>query len=102
MQVRPVVDSLANKFVASRLKITDEQQKKLAEIAKETQAEQSKLFSGMREATDEQRAAAFQKLSKLRSEADEKALAVLTAEQKEAFQKMKGEKFELQMPRGPR
>ena len=34
------------------------------------------------------------------SDADEKALGVLTAEQREAFDEMKGEKIELQSRRG--
>jgi hypothetical protein len=37
-----------------------------------------------------------------RSEADEKALGVLTDAQKKSFEEMKGEKFELQMGRGRR
>ena len=99
MQVRPVADSLANRYVVRRLKLTEEQQKKVAEIAKESQAKQSELFAAMREASDEQRGEVFQKMRKIRAEADEKALAVLTAEQKEAFEKMKGKKIELEMGR---
>jgi Spy/CpxP family protein refolding chaperone len=102
MQVRAVVDSLASRYVAGRLKITDEQKKKLAEIDKESQAKRFEIYSTMRDATDEQRAEAFQKLRKIRSDANEKALGVLTAEQKEAFEKMQGKKIELQMERGPR
>ena len=102
MQVRPVVDSLSNRYVVHRLELTEEQQKKVAEIAQETQAEQSELFAAMRDASDEQRAEVFRKYRQLRSDADEKALAVLTAEQKEAFEKMKGKKIELEMGRGRR
>ena len=85
---------------SGRLELTDEQQKKLAEIDKDMQAKQSELRSGMRDATQEQRREVFQKLRKLRSDADEKALGLLTAEQKEAFEKMKGEKIELPTRRG--
>jgi len=102
MQVRPAVESLSNQYVARRLELTEEQQKKVAEIGKETQAQLSELFAAMREASDEQRSEAFQKLRQLRSAADEKALALLTAEQKEAFENMKGEKIELEMRRGRR
>ena len=56
----------------------------------------------MRDATDEQRSEVYQKLRQVRSDADEKALGVLTAEQKAAFEEMKGEKIELEMRRGPR
>jgi Spy/CpxP family protein refolding chaperone len=102
MQVRPVTDSLANQYVARRLELTEEQKKKVAEIAEQTQAKQSELFAAMREASDEQRGGLFQKFRQLRSDADEQALAVLTAEQKEAFEEMKGEKIELEMGRGRR
>lgn len=102
MQIRPVVDSLSNRYVVRRLELNEEQQKKVAEISKEMQAKQSELFGTMRDASDEQRSEAFQKLRQIRDDADQKALAVLTAEQKEAFEKMKGEKFELEMGRGPR
>ena len=95
MQVRAVVDSLANRYVAGRLELTDEQKTKVAEIDKDMQAKRSELYSSARDASEEQRAEVFQKIRKLRSEADEKALGLLTPEQKEAFEKMKGEKIEL-------
>lgn len=98
MQIRPVADSLANRYVAGRLKLSEEQQAKVAQIAKDTRAKQFEIFRGMRDASQEQRAEAFQKLRQIRSDADEEALAVLTAEQKEAFENMKGEKFEFQRP----
>ena len=101
MQVRPVVDSLANRYVAGRLELTDQQKEKVAEIAKESQAKQSELYATMRDATDEQRSEVYQKLRQVRSDADEKALGVLTAEQKAAFEEMKGEKIELEMRRRP-
>ena len=100
MQVRSVVDSLANPYVASRLELTDQQKEKLAQIAKDSQAKQSELYGTMRDATDEQRSEAYQKLRQFRSDADEKALGVLTAEQKKSFEEMKGEKIELEMRRG--
>ena len=102
MQVRPAADSLANRYVAGRLELTDEQKQKLAEIAKDSQAKQSELYATMRDATGEQRSETYQKLGKLRSDADEKALGVLTAEQKKSFEEMKGEKIELEMRRGRR
>jgi len=102
LQVRAVVDSLANRYVAGRLKLTDDQKNKLAEINKDVQAKRSELFSSMRDASREQRSEAYQKYRKIRSDADEKALELLTAEQKKAFEEMKGEKIELQTGRGPR
>ena len=40
------------------------------------------------------------RIRQIRSDADEKALGVLTAEQKQSFEEMQGEKFELEMRRG--
>jgi Spy/CpxP family protein refolding chaperone len=98
MQVRPVVESLANGYVAGRLELTDQQKEKLAEIEKDSQAKQSELYGKMRDATDDQRSEVFQKLREIRDEADEKALGVLTDEQKKSFEEMKGEKIELSRP----
>jgi len=102
LQVRAVVDSLANRYVAGRLKITDEQKEKLAQIAKETRAKQFELYGSLRDASEEQRGEVFQKLRKVRGDASEQALAVLTDEQKKAFEEMKGEKIELERGRRQR
>ena len=101
-QVRAVVESLGNTYVARRLNLTEEQKKKVAQINKDMLAKRSELFSGMRNASQEQRTEAIQKLRKVRSDADKEALAVLTAEQSKAFQEMQGEKIELEMQRGRR
>ena len=95
LQVRAVVDSLANKYVSGKLKLTDEQKAKLAQIVKDSQAARSELYGSMRDASEEQRREAYAKYRKIRSDADEEALGLLTAEQKEALEKMKGEKIEL-------
>ncbi len=100
MQVRAVVDSLANRYVAGRLELTDDQKNKLDEINKDVRAKQSEVYTTLRDASDEQRSEAFQKLRKIRSDADGEALALLTAEQKAAIEEMKGEKIELQTQRG--
>ena len=80
--------------------LTDEQKKKVAEIDTNAQQKRRELFAGLRDATQEARGKAMGKLRELRQKADQEALAVLTAEQKELFKKMQGEKFELQMRRG--
>jgi acyl-CoA reductase-like NAD-dependent aldehyde dehydrogenase len=100
LQVRAVVESLANMYVARRLELTDAQKEKLAQIDKDVQAARSKLFAGMRDANDEQRREMYGKFRQIGSGADEKALGVLTAEQRKTFEEMKGEKIELQMRRG--
>ena len=98
MQVRAVVDSLSSERLAGRLEITEDQKSKLAGIRKEMLAKQWELFGSMRDASEDQRRDAFQKMRQIRSEADEQALGILTAAQKESFESMKGEKFELEMP----
>ena len=100
MQVRSVIDSLENRYVAGRLNLTDDQKAKLAEVGKEVQAKMSELYGTMRDASEEQRSEIFQKLRSIRSEGDAKALGVLTEEQKKSFEEMKGEKIELEMGRG--
>lgn len=100
MQVRNVVDSLANRYVAGRLELTDEQKEKLAVINKEVQAKRTELFASMRDASQEQRTEAYQKYRNVRTDADEKALGLLSADQKEVFEKMKGKKIELPTRRG--
>ncbi len=99
LQVRSVADSLDNRYVAGRLKLTDEQKTKLAEVGKEVQAKMSELYGKMRDASQEQRSGIYQKFGSIRSEGNEKALGVLTDEQKQAFEEMKGEKIELEMRR---
>jgi Spy/CpxP family protein refolding chaperone len=101
LQVRPVLDSLGQKYVAGKLKLTDDQKKKLTEISKDMQAEWTKLSSSMRDATREKRSEAYAKYRTLRTDADKKALEVLTAPQKKTFEEMKGEAFKLES-RGPR
>jgi hypothetical protein len=91
-QARGAVWALNNTRVAERLKLTDEQKKKAAELQKATQDKMFEAFSQMGDLSQEERR---EKFTKMRSEAEEKALALLTAEQKEAFEKMKGAKLEL-------
>ncbi len=102
MQVRPAADSLANQWVAGRLQLTEEQRQQLADITKDFVAQQSELRGSMRNATEEQRTEVTQKLRAIRSDADEKVLGVLSQEQRDAFEQMKGEKIELPTRRGRR
>ena len=95
LQVNAVADSLTNEFLARRLEITEEQKTKLADVAKETQAKQTELYGKMRDASQDQRGSVFQDLRQLRTDADEKALGVLTDDQKKSFEEMKGEIIEL-------
>ncbi len=101
-QVRAVVESLASRYVSGKLELTDEQKEKLAAINKDKQAKTTELVGALRDASQEQRTEMYPKFRKIRTDADEKALALLTAAQKKAFEEMKGEKIVLQFRRGRR
>jgi Spy/CpxP family protein refolding chaperone len=81
--------ALSTDDVAKALGLSEEQSKKLRAISEDSRAAMRKLFEGDREGVRE-------KFTALRKEAGEKMLAVLTADQKEKFEKMKGKKFELE------
>ncbi len=72
------------------MKINDDQKKKLAEVEAEYSSKQRELFGS--DGDREQRTA---KLRELQTERDTKALAVLTAEQKEKFTALKGPAFDV-------
>jgi Spy/CpxP family protein refolding chaperone len=99
LQVRGTLDALNNTWIAGRLKLTDEQKKKLAELDKATQDKTSEAYTALLNLSQEERrekmAGLREKITKMRDEAEQKALGLLTAEQKEALAQMKGEKFEL-------
>jgi Spy/CpxP family protein refolding chaperone len=78
-------NALADERVASELKLTDEQKAKLMGVRQEMFAKMQELG---REAPQEKRA-------ELRKETNDKALAVLTDEQRTQFAKMQGEKIDL-------
>jgi len=99
LQVRGDVYGLNNRYVAGRLKLTDEQKNNAAEIEKATTEKTSQAFSGLRDLSEQERRQKFgelrEKIGKIRAAANEKVLGLLTAEQKKAYEDMKGEKFEL-------
>ena len=82
--------ALTNQDVASELKLTDEQKKKLADLTTEYDRKQGVLLRG-----DGDQQERFAKLRELRTERDGKALEVLTAEQKEKFTALKGSPFDV-------
>ena len=96
IQLRGAVYGLSNEFVARILKLSDEQKKKVADIDKGAQEKRSKLSAGSRGASQEERRKRYTEIRTIGQKADEAALAVLTAEQKEGYKKIQGEKFELQ------
>ncbi len=89
--------------VAAELKITDAQKKKLEEVSaanmEEMRKQMQELFQGgNRDRSDQEREQMRTKMQDMRKQAEGKVLAVLTADQKSQFEKMKGETF--QMPEG--
>ena len=86
---------LSSGDVAKALGLSDEQTKKLTAINAEYRTKSRELFQGDREGRRE-------KFAALRKETDETRLAVLNADQKEKFGKMKGKKFELDRSAGRR
>jgi len=73
--------------VASELKLTDDQKKKLDDLQTEFDRRQRELFSGGQ--VDQQAA------GKLREERTPKTMEALTAEQKETLNKLKGPEFDV-------
>ncbi len=97
-QYRAVAETLSSKYVADKLKLTDDQKKKIAKISADSRTKQSAIYRTMRGADEKKRAEASKKLREMRAEADKQALELLTDEQGKAFEKMKGKKFELKTP----
>jgi len=95
MQVRSALENLADKEVAGKLKLTADQTKQVAEIAKDARAKQTEMMAGMRDASQEERREMFTKFREARQETEKKALSVLTDAQKKAFEEMQGKKIEL-------
>ncbi len=92
IQVRGT-NALSNGDVAKQLGLDDDQKKKLTAISEESRAKRRELFQGGN------RDGAREKSNALRKETEEKLLGVLNADQKAKFEKMKGEKFELDRSR---
>jgi hypothetical protein len=99
LQIRGTVDALNNRWIAGRLELTDEQKEKAAALDKATQDKVTEAYAPLRDLSREERREKMtelrEKITKLREEAEKKALGLLTAQQKEALEKMKGDKLEL-------
>jgi Spy/CpxP family protein refolding chaperone len=91
--------ALMNPDIAKTLAITDDQKAKLKAIGDETREKMQKLFESMRDLSRDEREAKRTENQKaireLGKEAMDKSLAVLTSEQRDKFEKMKGKKFDL-------
>ncbi|NQT41317.1 MAG: hypothetical protein HQ581_27765 [Planctomycetes bacterium] len=99
LQVRGNLFAVNNGWMANRMKLTDEQKKKAADLETATREKTSAVFSGIRELPEQERRQKFtearEKIAKVRAAADEQAVGILNAEQKEMLEKAKGEKFEM-------
>jgi Spy/CpxP family protein refolding chaperone len=83
--------------VQEALKLTDEQKSKFGAI----QDEQREAMQGLFQGGGGDRQAAFQKMTELRTKGNEKAMAVLTSEQKATWKDLTGEPFEVRFEGGP-
>jgi hypothetical protein len=106
LQLRGPLYGLNHPWVAGRLELTDQQKEKVAELDKATQAKTDKAMAGLRDLSREERREKFgeirEKFTAIRSKANEQALELLTDDQREAFTKMQGKKFDLASLRGRR
>ena len=78
--------------VVKELNITDDQKKKLAEVADENR----QSMRGLRDLSPDERR---EKMDSLRTEAENRIKAVLTSDQQAQLEQLKGEKFEVDMSR---
>jgi hypothetical protein len=90
------LQALQDDTVIDALKLTDEQKKKLEAIRGEVADKQEKIIAD----TGGDRNKAREQFGALQQKAGEDVMAVLTPEQREQFEKMKGAKFEFPRQRG--
>ena len=91
LQVQGVA-ALQNKEVQEALGITSEQLEKMKSLRDAAMEKGRTMMEDLRDATDQERRAKFQEF---RKQIEGDVLGVLTDEQKQKFDKLKGEKFEL-------
>ena len=91
LQLRGIV-ALRDPKVADRLDLSKEQQQQIDKIQKETVESRQNLF---RNNAGGDRAKRVEQARELAQQSEKKTMEVLTDKQREAFQKMKGEKFEM-------
>ena len=97
--------ALSDPKVAAKLSLTDEQKKNLEAAATANREAMQQAFQGGNRDQNQDREKMREKFQELRKAADEKVLAVLTADQKAAFEKLKGAAFTMPegaFGRGPR
>jgi len=104
--------AMEDETVVQELKITEAQKEKLRKIREKVEATRKTAMSGAgavnwrelgeeeRQKLIEQMRAKWEEVRKTVQEAGQEALEVLTPEQREAFEKLKGAKFEWPQPQG--
>ena len=94
--------ALEDEEVAAALKISDDQKTKLVAIREEGNKKMEEAMSALRGGGGGGDAGDIrQKMMDMRKELGDKALAVLSPQQREQFEKMKGAKFTFPPQRGP-
>jgi Spy/CpxP family protein refolding chaperone len=91
------VNAFMTPRVADALKLTDDQKGKVRDIAQEMQGQMREIFQ---EAQND-REAAMKKMAELRKSSTEKAVAVLTADQRTTWKDLTGEPFEVKFEPRP-
>ncbi len=95
--------ALSRKDVAEELKLSDEQKEKLATLQKEQGEAMGQIFrngGNFRDMTEDERAAFRKKMGDMRKSFNDKAFAVLSADQNKKWKEMLGEPFKFPA-RGP-
>jgi hypothetical protein len=90
------VQALLQEEVATQLGISDELMSKIQEANRESMSDMMEQMRQLRESDNRQQMMA--KMRELREKAEQKVLGLLSPEQQEKFEQMKGAEFE--MPRG--
>lgn len=92
-------NSLTHRWVAERLELSGQQEEQITKAREESQ---ETISAQLREAFQDggDREAAFARIGELREKADEETMMVLTGAQREHYESMKGDEFDMPEPRG--
>jgi hypothetical protein len=90
------IEALLEPEVGSKLKLTDEQKTKIAELAEESRRKMIEMSRGLA-SEDGDREAAMKKMASLRKETMELCLDELSDDQKKIWKGLKGERFEVDL-----
>jgi hypothetical protein len=91
------LDALADPEVQGKLALTEEQKSKINSITTDSREKMRDIFQN----AGDDRQAAMQKMTELRKESMNQALAALTDDQKKTWKDMTGEPVEINLPRPP-